>query len=167
MLTIQIPGCPVPQGRGRIVWLGRTRQRAGIADPKDARAWKAEAAAEYMLAVARAGHSRPYAPRGLPVYLAVDAVFPRPVSARPTVTAQPHVGRGDLDNVLKAVCDAGNGVLWADDRQVAQVFMGKWVARIGTLPYVRVRVRMLYRDSSQYDDTPVPMEPPPDRHGKG
>lgn len=35
---------------------------------------------------------------------------------------------GDLDNMIKALCDAGNGILWEDDRQVvaieAQVIRG-------------------------------------------
>ena len=29
--------------------------------------------------------------------------------------------RGDLDNYVKAVLDAGNGVLWEDDRLVVQI----------------------------------------------
>lgn len=30
--------------------------------------------------------------------------------------------RGDLDNFIKAFCDAANGVLWRDDSQVARIF---------------------------------------------
>ncbi len=33
--------------------------------------------------------------------------------------------RVDMDNLLKTVMDAGNGVLWTDDWQVAEVTMGK------------------------------------------
>lgn len=29
--------------------------------------------------------------------------------------------RGDLDNMIKALLDAGNGVLWKDDRQVVGI----------------------------------------------
>lgn len=31
------------------------------------------------------------------------------------------VGKPDLDNYIKAVMDAGNGILWADDSQVCEL----------------------------------------------
>lgn len=37
-----------------------------------------------------------------------------------TLTRRPGL-RGDVDNYLKAVADAGSGVLWADDRQLVAV----------------------------------------------
>ena len=36
-----------------------------------------------------------------------------------------HTIKPDIDNLLKFVMDAGNGVLWKDDRQVHQVQMKK------------------------------------------
>jgi Holliday junction resolvase RusA-like endonuclease len=30
-----------------------------------------------------------------------------------------HTGKPDADNILKAVCDALNGIVWHDDSQVA------------------------------------------------
>ena len=36
-----------------------------------------------------------------------------------------HTIKPDIDNLLKFVMDAGNGVLWNDDRQIHQVQMKK------------------------------------------
>ena len=34
----------------------------------------------------------------------------------------------DLDNILKGVCDALNGIIFTDDKQVAHVSAAKWYA---------------------------------------
>jgi len=36
-----------------------------------------------------------------------------------------HVNTPDIDNLLKALFDVGNGILWVDDRQIAQVHSKK------------------------------------------
>jgi Holliday junction resolvase RusA-like endonuclease len=48
--------------------------------------------------------------------------------------------RGDLDNYVKAVLDAGNGFLWADDRQVEALLamFGPWGPKLQ--PEVAVEV---------------------------
>jgi Holliday junction resolvase RusA-like endonuclease len=74
-----------------------------------------------------------------PVVLDLDLVHVMPASwskkkraAMPVPQCKP-----DVDNVLKAVGDGGNGVLWMDDKQIAQVTARRvW----GERPEVRVRV---------------------------
>lgn len=44
-----------------------------------------------------------------------------PVSAR----KYPDLPRWDVDNVAKTILDAGNGILWADDRQIARLTIEK------------------------------------------
>lgn len=39
----------------------------------------------------------------------------------------PDKRRVDLDNLSKAVLDALNGLLWADDRQVIRMTLSKWI----------------------------------------
>jgi Holliday junction resolvase RusA-like endonuclease len=46
----------------------------------------------------------------------------------------------DADNVLKAVCDGMNGVVWRDDVQAVDVLLRK---RYGSTPCVRVLVATL------------------------
>lgn len=143
-ITIRIPGDPVVQGRGRIVW-PKGRTHPAIMDPAKSRNWKATAHQHYLDALTKCG-LRPPAFVGA-VSLYVLALFPLPTSEhrkRGGVPRRPHTkARGDASNVLKAVEDAGNGVLWLDDCQVARVTIEKWVAAQGEAPYVEVTVSSL------------------------
>lgn len=70
-----------------------------------------------------------------PVYLTVQAffAFPKAMSGKKKAARDVHwhTGRPDTDNIVKAVGDALNGVVWRDDTQVA-----------------------LVKASKQYDETP-------------
>lgn len=55
-------------------------------------------------------------------------------------TTRPDRARADLDNIVKAVLDGCNGILWADDRQVCEIHATK---SYGPEPYLRVTVRAL------------------------
>jgi Holliday junction resolvase RusA-like endonuclease len=46
----------------------------------------------------------------------------------------------DIDNIAKAIADGGNGVVWADDKQIVRLTTLK---RYGETPCVRVRVSAL------------------------
>ena len=46
--------------------------------------------------------------------------FPNPVAVRYTLTWYRFPAAGDLDNRVKLVADALNGVAWTDDRQVCE-----------------------------------------------
>lgn len=48
---------------------------------------------------------------------------------------------GDLDNFSKNVCDAGNGVLWGDDRQIDELTIRRHVDK--DAPRLEVVVRAL------------------------
>lgn len=84
------------------------------------------AAFEQMLAVEAARGMRPRAPFTEPVRLDVHAQFAIPKSW-PNWRREAALGRTiwptsvDLDNVIKAVQDALNGVVFQDDRQVVRV----------------------------------------------
>jgi Holliday junction resolvase RusA-like endonuclease len=135
-LYVTIPGEPIAQGRGRAVRVG-----AGVrvVDPKRSRNWKATAQAHMREAMG----TNPV-PDG-PVRVEIDAVWPpqgpprkrhpRPEAWRPKSP--------DADNVAKAVLDAGNGVLWLDDRQVVDLRIMKTHAAQGAPPRVVVRVMKL------------------------
>lgn len=88
-----IPGPVVPYTRvGRERWTDRARRYLG---------WRDAFALDLSATV-----SRPYPVFGEGVPVEVHVTFAR------------HVRRGDLDNLLKGVLDASEGILFANDRQV-------------------------------------------------
>lgn len=139
-LRITIPGEPVAQGRGRIVLRGRTGKRV-VCDPLKSRAWKLHAA---LVMRRHAGDRCPF-PSG-PLEVHVTAVFACPRSShlvRSPRARRPHATRPDIDNIAKAVQDAGNGSLWTDDSQVARLVVEKFVGAQGEAPYVELVVHRL------------------------
>lgn len=61
-------------------------------------------------------------------------------AARPE---RPHAKKPDASNVLKAVEDAGTGVLWLDDAQIALLHVHKRIAAQGDAPRVELQIREL------------------------
>ncbi len=57
--------------------------------------------------------------------------------------------RGDIDNLAGAILDAGNGVLWTDDRQIVALAV-VWLTPADELPEgIRLEVREWTRESSR------------------
>jgi Holliday junction resolvase RusA-like endonuclease len=85
-------------------------------------------------------------PRACACSLHIDIVCSVPKSATKRFAAQALAGHArptkkpDADNVLKAICDGMNGVVWKDDVQAVEVRLSK---RYGSTPGVRVRVEAL------------------------
>ena len=133
MISVTIPGPPQPQGRGRAFRVG-----AGIRvyDPPASRAWKG-AAQWHMLQACRV-------PLEGPLEVALLAVFACPSSEylkRGIHARRWHTkGNADLENVVKAALDAGNGILWRDDRQVAVLHAAKIIGAQDEAPGVHVQV---------------------------
>lgn len=145
---VVIPGDPVPQGRGRV---GRWKARDGregvtVRDPTKSRDWKGRAQVVMLAALKNQGFAAPFAPSSEPVTLVVCALFACPRSEyrkRKPREKRPHTRRGDLDNIVKAVKDAANGVAWIDDAQVCRVEAEKWFAAQGEPGRVEVAVTWL------------------------
>lgn len=142
ILQATIPGEPVAQGRGRAFY--RPGLGVRVFDPAKSRAWKGVAQVHYQEALRDAGLDAPAFPAG-PIEVQVLAVFGCPKShhRKTPVPRRPKDTRPDAENVLKAVQDAGNGLLWGDDSQIARATVEKVVAAQEEAPFVRVTVRML------------------------
>lgn len=73
------------------------------------------------------------------VHLRLRFVFQRPkaLQIRPA-DELPHTKRPDLDNLCKAILDAANGILWADDTQVAELEASKCYGTAGERAHILV-----------------------------
>jgi len=76
----------------------------------------------------------------------LDFVFKRPsdMETHPEKYGIDMKWRGigeDIDNLIKSILDALNGVLWEDDKQVVAVRARKFVAERGSYPRICVYVR--------------------------
>lgn len=75
-----------------------------------------------------------------PLKLTVRFIVPRP--KKPKFKEWPAVVP-DLDNYLKSVKDALNGIVWTDDSRICQVVAGKFFDMTGGKPRVEIRIEAL------------------------
>ena len=145
-VRLVVPGEPVPQNVGKIGrWKSRDgREGAVIRQPQKVIRYKLELQ-ERMERALPALSPQPYFSG--PVELRIVAVFPLPVSAERKTKPVPrrrHTSRyGNCDNLCKAIADAGEGILWADDGQVAVLYVEKWVGAQGEAARVEITIEAL------------------------
>lgn len=140
-LRVTIPGPPFAWQRARA---GKVRGRIRFFESSEQRSWKAYAGAMMLAARQKAG----LAPFASPVRVRIVARFECPQGEqrkRDPVPERWHVGRRDADNVAKAIGDAGNGVLWLDDRQIVELHVAKRTAAQGDVPETVVEVEEVDR----------------------
>ncbi len=122
MITIVIPGLPVPKARPRATVIGGA---ARLYTPGTTRAWEAAAKLAARSAMAKAP------PREGALFLSVTVHLPVPQSWSKAKRADALAGRvhptarPDLDNYVKAALDALNGEAWRDDAQVVWMTCAK------------------------------------------
>ena len=132
--TAVVEGLPVGKGRPRAT------TRGGVVrtyTPPRTRAWEKAAAAAFRLRWARE-------PLGCPVRLYVVALFPRPARLqwkRRAMLREPHTGRPDGDNILKACMDSieSAGVVRRDSC-IYYAEISKWYASGSESAGVHVRI---------------------------
>ncbi len=114
-LSMFIPGVPVPQPRPRIT----VRGRHGVAYvPRDhpIHEWRKKIADRMRREM---GTCSPVS--GVSLRVVMEFYLPQPASNKKPLP----IGRPDLDNLAKAVLDAGNGLIWRDDSQVTTLATSK------------------------------------------
>ena len=137
MITIAIPGAPYGKGRPRV---GKIGQHARLFTPEKTVAYEGLVA-----------HCGALAMRGLPllegaleVVMDIRMVVPQSWSEKRKRQALADeivpTTKPDVDNVVKAVFDGLNGVVWPDDVQVARLTVEK---RYSTSPGVYLTVERI------------------------
>lgn len=101
MIEFTVPGSPVGKQRARVT-------RRGAFTPKKTQAYEASVAAHARIAMMEAGAEMAAGPVAVQI-----------------VAYMPDRRRRDIDNVIKAVMDGLNGVLYHDDAQVHEVAASK------------------------------------------
>ena len=118
-----IPGPPVAKGRARS--FVRNGHVAHYTPEKTARY-------ENLVKLAAQQAMQGRAPADGALRLMVRAFFTIPASwsqrKRSAAVGQPVTKRPDLDNVIKAIKDGCNGVIWADDCQCTELHASKLYA---------------------------------------
>lgn len=137
-VTFTIPGQPQAKGRARIVKIAGF---ARMATPAKTLAYEGLIATLAQQAMIAAGSAEPLLG---PCCIEIDAAYTAPASWSKKRTERVLSGlerpttKPDADNVLKAVCDGINGIVWRDDVQAVDCRITK---RYGTTPGVTVRVQ--------------------------
>ena len=137
-VTFFVPGPPIAKGRGKIVKIGGFSR---IATPEKTVSY--EGMVKFAAHDAMAGTPML---RG-PLQLSVIATFLQPAGwsqarARAALEVPEFVTKKpDMDNIIKALSDGMNSIVFADDSQIAE--LGKCRKVYGTDPGAWVRVREL------------------------
>lgn len=133
-ITFTVPGQPQGKGRAKIVKIGGFSRMATPAKTVAYEGLVAHAAAQALA-------GRPMLDGPLGCFLHIDCQVPASWSAKKQREALAGVilptTKPDADNVVKAVYDGCNGVLWRDDVQVVD---GGQRKRYSANPGVRVEV---------------------------
>ncbi|WKB53008.1 RusA family crossover junction endodeoxyribonuclease [Eleftheria terrae] len=136
MIRFTVPGQPQGKGRPRV---GKVAGNARLFTPAKTVAYEGLVAMAAQEAMAKAGRPMLEAPAGCNVF--IDCQVPASWSAkkqRQALAGEILPGsKPDADNVVKAIFDGLNGVLWRDDVQVVDLRVRK---RYAAVPCVRVEV---------------------------
>ena len=129
-VRFEVPGIPVGKGRPRF-FRDKKTGTTGAYTPAKTKAFEKVCRMAYAF---KCGNVKLEGP----LMLLVRAVFATPLKEE---WAQARVGKPDLDNIVKAICDALNGLAWKDDSQVWMVHaekiygqVSKTVVEISTTP---------------------------------
>ena len=121
MIRLEIRGAPIAQPRPRVVTIAGRARAISATSKHPVKDWKKR----IMVAVESQFKGEPL--QG-PLRLKCSFLMPRPKRLYRKKDAEGEVwssSRPDLDNLIKAVKDALNGIVWHDDSQVASLTVEK------------------------------------------
>jgi len=129
VLDVRVFGLPIAQGRPRArAFQHHGATRVSVYDPATSRDWKRTVLAQVL-------PQKPPAPVEGPLVMVVEFLMPRPQSLPKRETF--HVKRPDVSNMIKAIEDALNGIVYRDDSQIVDLRATKTYS---PSPGVRIRI---------------------------
>lgn len=136
-VVFTVPGQPVGKGRPRI---GKVGNHARMFTPAKTVSYESTVALAAQQAMAGAPLIHGPASAVLRLTLAIPASWSRKKQEQARAGAVLPTTKPDADNVVKAIFDAINGVVWRDDSQVVELTLTKVY---GSTPGVSVRIEEL------------------------
>lgn len=137
MLTFAVPGTPQGKGRPRVSTIAG---HARMYTPAKTAAYEGLVAHAAQAAMA----GRPLIEGPVRLHLAIRCAVPASWSQKKRRMALAGeivpTTKPDADNIIKAICDGCNGVVWRDDVQCAD---GAWSKRYSATPGVVVTITPL------------------------
>lgn len=134
MLILELPFLAVGESRPRVFINPHTKKIQAISPSKKNRiAFRKLLSSQYQDSPLVGGLS-----------VLIECRFPPPTSyskkKREALIGKPKETKPDIDNILKFILDAGNGLLWKDDKQIAVVAIAKIY---GLKPQVKLSIKEL------------------------
>ena len=139
-----VPGKPRGKGRPRFARMPRGKIRTYT--PQETRAYEGKIREAYLEAGGK------MFPEGIPLKVEITSYMPIPKSAGKAKAEAmergviPATSGADVDNQAKAVLDAGNSVIWRDDKQVTILSVQKKYAKRGSEGGLDIRISVVEID---------------------
>lgn len=134
IVSFVVPGAPVGKGRPRATRRGKHIQ---LYTPEETANYESLVALAASQAMAGRGLYAGPVVLQLDIHMAVPKSWSKKAKAAALADIAPPMKKPDSDNVIKAICDALNGVVWVDDVQVVDSITRK---RYRETPGVHVQV---------------------------
>lgn len=134
MITFTIPGEPVAKGRPRATTVGG---HARMYTPAKTAAYEQLVAVYASAAMKKAPLLEHPVRLHLGIYCKVPGTWSKKRRADALAGIERPAKKPDIDNIIKAVADGMNGIVWIDDSQIVELTCSKWYA---LEPYVSVNV---------------------------
>lgn len=134
MITFTVPGDPVGKGRPRATTIGG---HARMYTPAKTAAYEQLVAVYASAAMKKAPLLEHPVRLRLGIYCKVPGTWSKKRRADALAGIERPAKKPDLDNIVKALADGMNGIVWVDDSQIVELVCSKHYA---LEPYVSVGV---------------------------
>lgn len=121
-VTIRVPGDPVAKGRPRATAIGG---HARVYTPANTRTYEQRVAVAAREAMVKAPPLEGALSVSIEVTMPIPASWAKGRRADALAGLVMPTGRPDLDNLVKALTDACNGIVWRDDAQIVRLMAEK------------------------------------------